>query len=71
MIEFIYIFYLLYVDNIGKSSEIIDLQINNITLILANDIFATTKRKELKEAKLLAKDREKLILNTLIKFIRG
>ena len=67
MMESTYDSCLLYTDGNDKSFGIIGLQTDN-TLILANDIFAAAKEKELKEAKLLAKNREKLTLNTLIKF---
>lgn len=65
-----YNFCLLYIDSNNKGFEIESLQTDNI-LILANDIFAIAKEKELKKAKLLAKDREKLIFHTSIKFNRG
>lgn len=68
--ESIYDFCLIYIDGNDKSFEIVGLQIDN-TLILTNDIFATIKEKKQKEAKLLVKDREKLILNTPIKFNGG
>ena len=67
MIKSIYDSYLFYTDDNDKDLGIVGLQIDN-TLILANDIFAIAKQKELKEAKLLAKDREKLTFNTPIKF---
>lgn len=61
---------LLYIDRSNKSFRVISLQIDN-TLILVSDIFATFKEKELKETKLLVKNREKPILNTPIKFKEG
>ena len=60
----------MYINGNGKSLGVIDLEKNN-TLILVNDIFAAIKENELKEAKLLAKNREKLIFNAIIKFNRG
>lgn len=68
--KFTYIFYLFYTNSNDKIFGRIGLQIEN-TFILANNIFAATKKKRLKKAKLLVKDREKLILNTLIKLNRG
>ena len=50
---------LLYTNGNSKGFKVIDLQIDN-TFILAHDIFATTKDKKLKKAKLLAKNREKV-----------
>lgn len=70
MMESTYDFGILYTDGNDKGFGILDLQTDN-TLILANNIFVTTKEKELKETKLLAKDREKLIFNTSIKFNIG
>lgn len=70
IIEFTYNSCILYTISNDKSFEIVGLQIDN-TLILANDIFAAAKKKELKEAKLLAKNIEKLTLHTFIKFNRG
>lgn len=67
MIKSIYDFCLLYTNSNNKNFEVIDLQINN-TFILANNIFAATKEKELKKVKLLAKNREKLIFYIFIKF---
>lgn len=67
MIKSIYDFCLLYTDSNNKNFEVIDLQINN-TFILANNIFAATKEKELKKVKLLAKNRKKLIFYIFIKF---
>ncbi len=67
MMESTYDSCLLYTDGSNKGFGVVGLQTDNI-LILANDIFAAVKEKELKEAKLLAKDREKLTLNTPIKF---
>ena len=61
---------LLYTDGSKKGFGIVSLQTDN-TLILVNDTFAIAKEKELKEAKPLAKDREKLTLNTPIKFNGG
>lgn len=70
IIESTYDFCLFYIDDNDKGFGVVGLQTDN-TLILANDIFAIAKEKKLKEAKLLAKDREKLILNTPIKFNGG
>ena len=70
MMESTYGSCLFYTDGSNKSFEIEGLQSDN-TLILANDTFAATKEKGLKEAKLLAKDREKLTLNSPIKFNGG
>ena len=70
MMESTYDFCLLYTDSSKKDFGIVGLQTDN-TFILANDIFAAAKEKELKEAKLLAKNREKLILNIPIKFNGG
>ncbi len=67
MIESTYDSCLLYIAVSNKSFGVVGLQTDN-TLILTDDIFAAIKEKELKEAKLLAKDREKLTLNTPIKF---
>lgn len=61
---------LLYIDGNHKRSGVTSLQTNN-TLIQANDIFAAGKKKELKKAKLVGKNREKLILHTPIKFNGG
>lgn len=70
IMEFTYDFCLRYTNDDDKGFGIVNLQTDDI-LIRANNIFATTKKKELKEAQLLAKDREKLILNTPIKSNRG
>ena len=59
---------LLYTNNNGFG--VVRLQTNN-TLFLANNIFTTAKDLELKEAKFLAKKREKLTPTTLIKFNGG
>lgn len=69
-IEFIYDFYLFYINNNNKSHKIKDLQIINI-FILSNDIFAIIMEKMLKKAKLLEKNKEKLIFYTFRKFIKG
>ncbi len=50
--------------------RIVGLQTNN-TLFLTNKTFAEAKKLRLQEAKFLAKEKEKLILNTPIKFNRG
>ena len=68
--KFIYNSCLLYINSNNKGLEVINLEKNNI-LIQVNDIFAAIKENELKKAKLLAKNREKLIFNTVIKFNRG
>ncbi len=68
--KFIYNSCLLYTDGSNKDFGVVGLQTDN-TLLLANDIFAVVQEKELKEAKMLANDREKLTLNTPIKFNRG
>ena len=70
IMESTYDFCLLYINGNDKSFEIVGLQTDDI-LILPNDIFAAAKEKELKEAKLLAKDREKLTLHIFIKFNKG
>lgn len=70
MIEFTYDFCLLYTDGNNKSFGIVGLPTDD-TLILANNIFAAAKEKELKEVKLLVNNREKLTLNTSIKFNRS
>lgn len=67
MIESTYDFCLLYTNSNNKIFRIVGLQTEN-TFILANNIFTAAKDKKLKEAKLLAKNREKLTLNTSIKF---
>ena len=67
MMESIYDFCLFYTNGNDKGFRVVDLQTEDI-FILANNIFAAVKKKELKEAKLLAKNREKLILHTPIKF---
>ena len=59
MMESTYDSCLLYTDGNDKGFGVVGLQTDD-TLILANDIFAAAEEKELKEAKLLAKDREKL-----------
>ena len=56
---------LLYVNDTGFG--VVGLQIND-TLILTNNIFATTKECQLIKAKLLAKKGEKLTKTTPIKF---
>lgn len=43
----------------------------NCFLILANNIFSIDNEKPLKDAKLIAKDREKLTIHNSIKFITG
>lgn len=70
MIEFTYDFYLLYTNSNKKNFRVVGIQINNI-LIIANDIFAITNEQELKNIKLLTKNRKKLTHNTFIKFNRG
>ena len=70
MMESTYDSCLLYTNSNNKSFGVVDLQTDNI-LILANDIFVITKEKKLKEVKLLAKNREKLTLNILIKSNKG
>lgn len=65
-----YDIYLFYIDGNDKNFGVISLQTENI-FILANDIFAIAKKIELKKAKLLIKNREKLIFNTYIKFNGG
>lgn len=67
IIESTYNFCLLYTDGSSKGFEVVDLQINNI-LILAGNIFAAAKEKELKKARLLAKNTKKVTHNTAIKF---
>ena len=49
---------------------IIGLQTDN-TLLLIDDTLATAEKTELKKAKFIVKEREKLTLDTLIKFNRG
>lgn len=49
---------LLWANGSDTGFGVVGLQIDD-TLILADDIFATTEAKQLKEAKLLAKEREK------------
>lgn len=56
-----------YTNNNDKSFKIIALSIHNI-FQLADDIFVVTKEKELKKAKLLAKNRIKLTFYINIKF---
>lgn len=58
MIELTYNSYLFYTNGNDKNFRVVDLQIDNI-LILANNIFTIVKKKELKKAKLLAKNRKK------------
>ena len=70
MMESTYDSCLLYTDGNDKGFGVVGLQTDD-TLILADDIFAAAEEKELKEAKLLAKDREKLTLHTPIKFNGG
>ena len=70
MMESTYDSCLLYTDGNDKGFGVVGLQTYD-TLILANDIFATAKEKELKEAKLLAKNREKPTLNTPTRFNGG
>ena len=70
MIKFIYDSCLFYTDGNDKDFGVVGLQTDN-TLILASNIFATTKEKGFKEVKLLAKDKEKLTPNNSIKFNRG
>ena len=70
MMELMYDFCLLYKKGNNKGFRVVDLQINDI-LILTDDIFAATKEKELKMAKLLTKNGEKLTLDISIKFNRG
>ncbi len=70
MMESTYDSCLLYIDGNVKGFGVVGLQTED-TLILTNNIFATTEEKELKEAKLLAKNREKLTHNTSIKFNRS
>lgn len=70
MMESTYDSCLLYMVGSNKGFGVVGLQIDD-TLILADDIFAAAEEKELKEAKLLAKDREKLTHNTPIKFNGG
>lgn len=70
MMESTYDYCLLYIDGSQKGFGLVGLQSDNI-LILANDILATAEEKELKEAKLLAKDRQKLTHNISIKFNGG
>lgn len=67
VMKFICDFYLLYINDNNKSFEVFYLQIDNI-FILTNDIFIAAKENKLKKAKRLAKNREKLIYNTSIKF---
>lgn len=57
-------------DGNNKSFRVVDLQIDN-TFILGDHIFAAAKKKELEEAFVLAKGREKLIFHTSIKFYKG
>lgn len=66
MIESTWNFCLPYTDDNNKDFEVVGLQTDN-TLILVNDTFAAAEEKELKEVKLLAKNREKQTLNTPIK----
>lgn len=68
--KFIYKFCLLYTNNNKKNLGVISLKTNNI-FILINNIFAVIKEKKLKKAKILAKNRKKLIFNIFIKFNRG
>lgn len=70
MIESTNDFCLLYTDGSSKGFGVIGLKTDD-TLILAYDIFAAVKEKELKEVKLLVKNRKKLILNTSTKFNGG
>lgn len=70
MMESTYDSCLLYTDGNDKGFGVVGLQTDD-TLILADNIFAATEEKELKEAKLLGKDREKLTLHTPIKFNGG
>lgn len=65
--ESTYNFCLLYINGSQKDFEVVGLQTDDI-LILANNAFAATEEKELKEAKLLAKNRKNLTHNTSIKF---
>lgn len=70
MIKSIYSFCLLYTNDNDKSFGIASSEQNNL-LILTNDILSFAKEKKLKKIKLLAKNREKLIPNTSIKFNRN
>ena len=65
MNQLIYNLYLLYITN--NSFGIVELQTNN-TLFFTNKTFTEAKEARLQDAKFLVKKREKLILNTLIKF---
>ena len=61
---------LLWANSSTTGFGVVGLQIDD-TLILADDIFAAAEAEQLKEAKLLAKDREKLTAATPIKFNGG
>lgn len=70
IIEFTYDFCLFYINGNDISFKVVGLQTDN-TLTLADNIFVATKEKKLKKTKLLAKDKKKLILHTLIKLNEG
>lgn len=70
MIESNHDFCLFSIDGNAKWFGVIGLQIDNI-FILANNIFAAAKEKKLKKAKFLAKNKEKLTFDILIKFNIG
>ena len=68
MNQSIYNPYLLYTNSNGFG--IIELQTND-TLFLTDETFVKAEEVKLQKAKFLVKKREKLTLNTLIKFNRG
>ena len=68
MNQLIYNPYLLYTNSNGFG--IVGLQTDNI-LFLTNKTFVKAKEVKLQKAKFLVKEREKLTLNTLIKFNGG
>lgn len=70
MIKSTYDFCLLYTNNNIKNFGLVNLPKNNI-FILANNIFAITKKKELKKTKLLIKNRKRQTHNTFTKFNGG
>lgn len=70
MAESIYNFCLLFINSSNMRFKVISLQTDNI-FILAYNIFLIIKKKQLNEVKLLAKNKEKLTYNILIKFNRS